>query len=188
MKRTLLMVVGGAALVLATVTGAFADGGALTDPIGDTKGKKPPGGKKEADVDFAGGSFGHIKPGKVFHRVRIVGDDVDNPDKPGADNLFLPVLRINLPKGGPGCELVVTQRQPEGDRVYTCNPDGTPGTPVAKAAVTKVNDHVLKYVFKKRAIGNPRQYGFAFAFFDYADGIAYDRLPDDGYVKHRLRG
>ncbi len=164
-------------LVLAALS--LANAGSTSDPRGDVK-HDPPGPDARSDIVRIG--FRHGKHGRLVHTVKTRGKVAWH--EPGGTP---PLLWINVPgkvSDRPGCkysDYFVVERE-----VDECGD----GPKSGNATVKKVNAHTVRFTFKRKAIGRPKRYGIAFVMegSDEKGRLQfYDRAPDKGWLKHKLR-
>jgi len=190
--RRLLISLGCTAVLIAPLTPlphAAATGKCITDPRGDTKNAPQP----KANYDIVGACGHRASHHRIITTVKLAGA-VDNPQSPQA---YVPTLVIDVPGqkfDNPTCDYFV-QGAPPGVGanhtnhtkyyVNTCQNSGS--QQVGPALVTRISKHVMKVVIHRRAIGNPKRFGFAFSTFSDGDQPSYDRAPDKGFQHIRLR-
>jgi hypothetical protein len=196
MKKRLILGAAAVAVVAALFTAlAIADSGSITDPSGDTKNVQGKPTHKPSD-DIIKATWGHAKHGGLVHSVTVAGK-VGDPNAQGPTGP-LPVLLIDVPKKHftPGCDYSVGEVLPgtPGNNsnktkwlVRKCSNGPTQKTTgIAKA--TQPSSDTITLTFKKKAIGKPRRYGWAFQFVEDSNQGFYlvDRAPDTGFKVHRL--
>jgi hypothetical protein len=157
--------------VLAIAGIAAADNRTFTDPTGDVQGK-PQRPFSKASVDFTSAAARHGKKGALKHLYSVRGR---------VDPNVTASLTINVIGRGTSCDYVVS-KFPEGARVMRCSNF----TPVAKARISTVDQHTLRYVFRKRAIGSPAAYRWQFMYEAGGDAGVFDMAPDRPKT-HKLR-
>jgi hypothetical protein len=192
--RTLIGAI--AAVVAFAAVPALANSGSISDPQGDTKNVK---GKPTHDPnsDIVKATFGHAKHGGLVHSV-TVGGKIGDPTATGPTGP-LPQLLIDVPKKHftGNCDYLVNEALPgtPGNSsnkvkwiVRKCS--NGPSQPKTRPAhATQTSSDTIKLTFKKKAIGKPTRYGWAFNFINDSPQGFYevDRAPDTGFKVHRLR-
>ncbi len=177
MSRRALLCVIVAAAGLAGASIVFADTRVVSDPSGDVK-HSPPGA--DARYDIVSISYGHAANGDLLDTVKTKGKVF------GVGSPSTPLLWIDVPgkiatrKGCQYSDYFVADGE-----VQQCGEGPTTG----KAQIKKLNSHTLQFEFKASAIKNPAKFGVAFVEegFSRRGPVFYDRGPNTGFVKHRLR-
>jgi len=164
-------------LALGVVGVALADTGAMSDPSGDVK-HNPPG--KNSKYDIVKIAYGH-RGEDLLAKVKTKGNIF------GPGNPYTPLLWIDVPgkvASRPGCnysDYLVADGE-----VQECGEGPVTGS----ATITKVSDHVDKFVFSPSSIGSPSKYGEAFV--EEGSGpnglVFFDRAPNnfDKFLVHHL--
>jgi hypothetical protein len=178
MRRTALALATVAALGLLAATLAFGNAGSAKDPRGDVK-HNPPGPDARSDIVKIG--FRHASHGRLVNTVKTRGRIYFN--QPGGST---PLLWIDVPgkvSDRGGCQY--SDYFVAGGEVDECGD----GPKTGDAKIGKVDAHTLKFVFKAKAIGKPKRYGIAFVEEGERGNhlVFYDRAPNKGFLKHKLR-
>jgi hypothetical protein len=152
-----------AALLLVAVAPVAADTESVSDPKGDAGGYNTSG----PSVDILNGTATHAKGGRLVHTVRVAGT---------ADPKRLPLVLIESLEGQSRyCDFVVG-RTDRGTGVFTCGYMDKVGSVKIVRRGSKVT-----YVFKRSAIGDLSEYGWAVVTRGESGGttVEYDRAPND---------
>jgi hypothetical protein len=171
--------------VLAALAGGAAVAGQSdTDARGDVIGD-PPGA--DANYDIASSSYGKLGSRKLEHTVTVVGRAGDPARR---DGHAIPLLMIDVPKvpsNTNACDFFIGRRSTgAGPAVYRCGDEKR----IGGAKVTRPSSGTIRYVFSRKAIKNPKRYGWAVAIRGRSGGsiVTYDRLPDyNSFDSYRVR-
>jgi hypothetical protein len=172
----------GAVLALAGGV-AIAGSGTEQDARGDVMGR-PVG--NEADYDIASSAYGQLGKKKLRHSLTVVGHAVDPQRHNG---IALPILMIDVPKVASQtnyCDFFVGRNSHgDGPGVYECGDQTKRGS----ARVVRTSSGTLRYVFSRKAIANPKKYGWAFGVRSRTGGsiVTHDRLPDRDFDVYRIK-
>ena len=190
MKRLPALTAIGVALTLATAGVVLADSGSITDPKGDVH-NNPPG--NHANYDIVKATWGHASHHRLKHKVTVAGK-IGDPQASGNPGT-LPTLLIDVPQHhfASACDYKVEPVPPGAPInhtnhheyfVFKCSNGTTPTPPTGSVSATRTSSDTIKLVFKRKAIGSPSKYGWAFEF--PAGNTFYDRAPNSGFKVHHL--
>ena len=152
-----------AALTLAAATAVAADTESISDPAGDNSGYNTSG----PSVDIVHGTATHARGGRLVHTVRLAG---------AADPKRLPLILIERTDAqSRWCDFVVGKTD-YGTGVFACGyMDKVGSVKIARRGAT------VTYTFKRSAIGNLSEYGWALVTRGQSGGttVEYDRAPSE---------
>ena len=195
MKRMPVIAAVGVALTLAAAAVVLADSGSITDPKGDVK-NNPQGEGSQKNWDIVKATGGQASHGRLVHTVTVAGK-IGDPAASG-DPGTLPSLFIDVPNQhfARDCDYRVDPVPPgapinPGNQhkyfVFKCSNGTTATAPTGSASATQTSPDTIQLVFKRKAIGSPSKYGWAFEFFSNpSQGTIADRAPDSGFKVHHL--
>ena len=162
-----------AALVALLAAPSSAGAATLTDPQGDVE-RWPNAGPND---DVVRGTAGHKPKGRLYHTVTLAGAARDPAQ-------HTPLLLIETgDRMSRWCDYLIG-RTDAGLGVYDCDYMERVGSVKVTRSGSKV-----RFTFKRSAIGNPSEYGWAVVVRGQTQGTTaeYDRAPseEDSFVTYR---